>query len=124
MTRLIAIFCLLWPFSALAQPAQCVDTIASWSTPYSQGAIQAVSYYLWQAPTPPDLPLLAVLYRSGEFHLHINVPLSVAQPFTTLAAADQRYDSTVKNRYHQALLTEALCPFLNEAGNFLLGETP
>lgn len=109
---------------AAAQPAQCVDTTASWTTPYSQGAIQAITYFIWQAPFPPTIPLLAVLFRSGEFHLHVNVPLSVAQPFTSLSNADQRYNSTVKSRYHQALLAESLCPLLNEDGNFLLGEVP
>lgn len=109
---------------AEAQPANCVDAVAAWTTPYSQGAIQAVSYFQWQQALPSSAPLMAVLYRSGEFHLHVNVPLAAAQPFTRLASADQRYTGTIKNRYHQALLTEEACPILNENGSYMLGETP
>lgn len=116
----------LWVEAAYAQPASCVDSIAVWTTPYQQGSIQAVSFFQWQQapPTPSPLPLLAVLYRTGEFHLHVNVPLSVAQPFTSLASADQRYNGSIKNKYHQALLGEGLCPLLNETGTYLLAETP
>lgn len=124
MWRSLVFLLLLWPGAALAQPASCVDEIAVWTTPYSAGNIQAVSYSVWQQSTPVVPGFLAVLFRSGEFHLYVSVPLSVAQPFTSLKTADGRYNSMVKNRYHQALLAETLCPLLSEAGAVLLGETP
>ena len=109
-----------------AQPASCVEPTASWSVPYSLGNIQAITFFVWQQVVPPisPLPLFAVLYRTGELHLHINVPQSIAQPFTSLTSADSRYASSVQRRYHQALLAETGCPLLSELGNYLLGESP
>jgi len=103
--------------AANAQPAGCIDPPADWSTPYSQGTIQFTSYFMGQK-------LFAVAYFSGEFHFHINVPLSVAQPFTSLASADQRYNTFVKNTYKQAIVGPETCPLRAEDGNFLLGQQP
>jgi hypothetical protein len=116
---------------AFAQPTNCIDSTAVWTTQYSQGNIQAISYTLWQqsppAPSAP-IPLLTVIYRPGspaaETHIHVNVPVTIAQPFTVLSSADQKYQATVQNRYQQLLLGEDLCPLLNETGPYLVGETP
>lgn len=113
--------------AASAQPAGCVDTTASWTTPYSQGSIQAITYFVWHpAPPPPSQrpPLLAVLYRSGDFHIHINVPQGVAQQFTKLTSADQKYAQLVQNHYQQALLAQDGCPLLNSDDTYLLGQQP
>lgn len=113
--------------AANAQPAACVDTTASWSVPYSQGTIQAISYYLWQQPPPPPMkrpPLLSVLYRSGELHVHVNVPTGIAQQFRGLTSADQKYVQLVQTKYQQTMLSEGLCPLLAEDSNYLLGQRP
>jgi hypothetical protein len=120
----LVLLLLVWAPGAWAQPASCVDEIAVWTTPYSAGNIQTVSYFMWQQAPPRAPGLLAVLYRTGEFHLHVGVPLSVAQPFTSAPTADGIYNSRIKRAYHQALLAETLCPLLNEKGAFLLGEVP
>lgn len=116
-----------WAAAASAQPAGCIDTTASWSVPYGQGSIQAITYYLWQSPPPPPVkrpPLLAVLYRSGELHLHVNVPTGIAQQFTRLNSADQKYAQLVQTRYQQTMLSEGLCPLLAEDDTYLLGQQP
>jgi len=117
MIRRAAIIAALWSPAALAQPAGCLDTSADWSVPYSQGTIQITSYFVGQR-------LFSVIFRSGEAHFHINVPVSVAQPFSRLTTADQRYNGFVKNTYKQAILTEGGCPLRAEDGNFLLGQQP
>lgn len=110
---------------AAAQQQQCIDLTAMWTVPYPQGEIQAATYYVWQQQSFPRYPLLAVLYRSGEFHIHINVPQSVAQRFTGLTSADQTYTQFVRNSYQQTLISEANCPLLNENGTtYLLAERP
>jgi hypothetical protein len=127
MLKILAfiLFFLSWSEFSLAQPAFCVDATAVWTTSYPQGNIQSISYYLWQQRPPqpgersaPPLPVLSVIYRPGgpsaEAHIHVNVPLSVAQQFTALSSADQRYVQTVKSRYQQLLLGEDLCPLIIE----------
>lgn len=128
MSRFLTIAAvLLFAAPAAAQPASCVDTTASWSVPYSQGTIQAITYYLWQQPPPPPMkrpPLLSVLYRSGELHVHVNVPTGIAQQFRGLTSADQKYAQLVQTKYQQTMLSEGLCPLLAEDGNYLLGQRP
>lgn len=113
---------------ALAQPTSCVDQTAQWTVPYQQGSIQGITYILWQQIQPgpqfSPVPMMAVLFRTGEFHLHVGVPLGVAQRFTSLSSADAQYNSSVKNTYGQALLSESLCPILNENGCMMAGERP
>ncbi len=130
MTRFILAVCL----ALLAAPAaaECIDETAAWSTPYSQGTIQIVTYYVWQQapPAPPATkpPLLAVIFRSGEYHLHVNVPTSVAQRFTSVSNADTTYNSFVKSRFSQTLLAESRggppCPLRSENDVYLLGQRP
>lgn len=130
MTRRLAAAALLlscWASAASAQAPGCIDTTASWSVPYQQGTIQAITYYLWQQPPPPPVkrpPLFAVLYRSGEFHLHVNVPTGIAQQFTGLSSADQKYAQLVQTHYQQTMVSEGLCPLLAEDDNYILGQQP
>jgi hypothetical protein len=88
-----------------------------WNTPYSQGTIQSVSYYV-------NLLVLGVYGRSGSIDLYVNVPLSVAQGFTSLTSADSYYQGRVQGHFSQALLAEdTACPLLAEdTGNYLLAE--
>src|SRR5216684_5631678 len=106
MRSLLFALLLSWAGAASAQPTSCVNATAAWTTPYLQGTIQAITYYVWNQVASTAWPLLAVLYRTGEFHLHVNVPLSIAQPFTFALSADQRYNSVIKKTYKQALLAE------------------
>lgn len=116
MWRLLLLFALASP--ALAQSGGCLDDSTVWTTPYSMGTIQAISYY-------GNLLVLGVYGRSGSLNLYVNVPLSVAQQFTGLSpSADNYYSARIKGHYSQALLAEVTgCPLLNEStGAYLLAE--
>lgn len=103
--------------AARAQPADCVDPTAAWTTNYSQGSIVFITYYVWST-------LFSVGFQGGEAHIHVNVPAATANPFTSLKSADSRYNGAIKNVYSQAFLAETTCPLLNEDGTMLLGTQP
>lgn len=117
MWRLALALCLI-ATRAFAQAPGCDPPgVSNWTTPYAQGSIQAVSY--WVQPK-----VLSVLFRTQALSMYANVPQSVAQKFSGLTNADSYYNSSIRSRYGQALLAEPTgCPLLNETtGAFLLGE--
>lgn len=114
----LVLWLLCWP--AWGQSASCLDYNGSWTIPYANGTIQAVTYF-------PYTLLLSVLWKPGDpraaISLYVSVPVSVAQGFQPLTTADGYYNSRIRSRYSQALLAEiTACPLLAETGKILLAE--
>lgn len=113
-------FALIWLLVAVAtrpaaaQWSQCVDLTNSWTTTYYQQptpVVQSITYVL-------TTQLLIASYTDGGTLMLVPVPVSVAQPFTTLPNADSKWNSLLRS-YSKVLLAQNGCPLLAQSGNYL-----
>lgn len=100
---------------AHSQPASCLDTTQSWTWPYANDPILAVTYYV-------DVRVLAVSYTDGVIHLASNVPQSVANKFQGIAfgQSPDAYWNSIRGSYSEILQAQSHCPLLAQNGAYLL----
>lgn len=115
MRILALIFFLFFPLSAQAEQCSVVPFYDGYSANFNSYTLY--SGYIYGL----DEKFMYLTLTNGAIYGFVNVPQSVPQSVTNTTNGDTFYNTRIRGKYRQTLMTELCGNILNENGNYLLG---